>query len=88
VGSENVQNYYVNGKFVGTAVIQVTGVINQIGNVSTGSEQFASLDEVRIWSIVRTAEQIKQHYNQRLWGQEAALAAYYDFNSPVILNLI
>jgi hypothetical protein len=72
----------VNGKFVGTAVIQVTGVINQIGNVSTGSEQFASLDEVRIWTIVRTAEQIKQHYNQRLWGQEAALAAYYDFNSP------
>ena len=38
------------------------------------------MDEVRVWSVVRTASQISQNFNQPLTGTEAGLAAYYKFD--------
>jgi hypothetical protein len=39
-----------------------------------------TMDEVRVWNVVRTASQISQNFNQLLTGTEARLAAYYKFD--------
>jgi hypothetical protein len=38
------------------------------------------IDEVRLWTHARTAEQIQGYRNTELSGAEAGLAAYYQFN--------
>ena len=47
-----------------------------------GSSEFLSgtLDEVRIWSIARTAAEIRADMRRELTGGEAGLVAYYRFN--------
>ena len=51
-------------------------------NTSSSWSEFlnGSLDEVRIWSDVRTAEEITDNMYTELAGNEANLLAYYDFN--------
>ncbi len=39
-----------------------------------------SIDDVRIWNVARTAEEIKQHVNQPLSGTESNLVAYWKFD--------
>jgi hypothetical protein len=43
--------------------------------------QSAIIDEVRIWSGVRSAQEIGSNYNSCMTGQEPNLLAYYDFES-------
>jgi len=45
------------------------------------------LDEVRIWNVVRSQQEIHQYMNQPLLGTEPGLVAYYPMNNGVI-NLI
>ncbi|MDA9363964.1 gliding motility-associated C-terminal domain-containing protein [Flavobacteriaceae bacterium] len=39
-----------------------------------------SIDELRIWNVARTEEQIRANLNRSLTGNESGLIAYYDFN--------
>ena len=39
-----------------------------------------SIDELRIWNVARTEEQIRANMNRSLTGKESGLLAYYDFN--------
>ena len=41
------------------------------------------MDEMRLWSTARTAQQIQDHYSRALTGSETGLIAYYTFNSCV-----
>ncbi|KPA15190.1 protein containing Laminin G, subdomain 2, partial [Candidatus Magnetomorum sp. HK-1] len=41
-----------------------------------------SLDEIRIWEVERTIDEINQYKNKRLIGNENGLLAYYNFNEP------
>ena len=49
-----------------------------------------SLDEVRIWNVARTADQIAANMRKELSGNEAGLVGYWNFNDlsalPVILD--
>ncbi|MBU2650903.1 MAG: T9SS type A sorting domain-containing protein [Bacteroidetes bacterium] len=47
---------------------------------SAGETWTGGVDEVRIWSIARTAQQILDNYNTGLAGTESGLEAYYKFN--------
>ena len=38
------------------------------------------LSDVRIWSVARTDAEINANKNQRLFGNEAGLAAYWKLN--------
>jgi len=60
-----------------------SGVI-QIGSFN-GTTYFynGGIDDVRIWNIVRTAEQISGSRNCELQGTEAGLVAYYKFNQGI-----
>ncbi|MEL7222224.1 MAG: LamG-like jellyroll fold domain-containing protein [Bacteroidota bacterium] len=51
-----------------------------IGGVSTDTYFNGEIDEVRIWSIVRTAEEIAEAINCQISGQEEDIFAYWNFN--------
>ena len=53
----------------------------EIGRRSTGFQLFnGSIDEVRIWNVARTCDQINSVMNRELVGNETGLVAYYNFN--------
>jgi hypothetical protein len=41
------------------------------------------MDEVRIWNVARSIEQIQANMNKELLGTEAGLVAYYTFNQGI-----
>ena len=58
----------------------------EIQNFTIGSNPYnnyhwkGSLTEFRIWDIARTPEEIQQHMNSRLAGNETGLVGYYPLN--------
>lgn len=87
-GSGGQMLCYVNGEQVGG--LPLTG--NAIASSSnpfiigiapwdlTNFQTFGQIDEVRIWSVVRTQAEIKSTMHKQLQGLEPGLVAYYDFN--------
>ena len=82
---------YANGDLVG---VNTNGFIPsdltasneqlQIGSRSTTNQFFdGQIDDVRVWNSVRTAEQIRDNYDQQLTGSETNLQAYYRFDGDV-----
>lgn len=58
-----------------------------IGSYDDANNLFnGSIDEVRIWNVVRTEEQINGSKNCELQGDEAGLIAYYQFNEGLDAN--
>lgn len=85
--------FYENGQSIGTKTgtktsINTNAAIFGIGcyvnssSVKTGFYD-GLVDDVRIWSVVRTAAQIAGYYNQVLSGGETSLVAYYPFDGTV-----
>ena len=58
-----------------TIAVAIGENLDMPGRYYTGN-----LDEVRIWNITRTAEQINGSKNCELQGTETGLVAYYNFN--------
>lgn len=55
------------------------GTTSAIGAIAAGSAFFqGSIDEVRLWSDVRTTSEIQANMHKELVGNEANLLAYYD----------
>ncbi len=50
-------------------------------------QTFGEFDEVRIWNVARSAEEIAANMHIPLTGQEEGLVAYYDFNEENGSNL-
>ena len=85
-GSQDA-NFYVDGVFVETVVgtdltIASTANVLEIGSSSAGTGTFwqGQIDEVRIWNDVRTAAEISANQYTPLKGNEAGLAAYWNFD--------
>ncbi|MDO7136699.1 LamG-like jellyroll fold domain-containing protein [Algibacter lectus] len=78
---------YIDGIEIASTNIAMGNIGNSNFNVNIGRDPQdtnrgldASLDEVRIWNIARTAEQINGSKNCELQGTETGLVAYYNFN--------
>ena len=77
---------YVNGNLEGTT--PASGALNTnnqpviIGRnfLNTWNDWFGYVDDVRIWNVARTAEEIRDSMNRRLTGAEAGLAGYWKFD--------
>ena len=76
---------YVNGQFDG--VINTGSPIPNSFDLWIGSSPFGAdtnwrgaIDEVRIWAVARTQEQIQSSMNQYLCGNETGLRAYWSFD--------
>ena len=83
---------YVDGVLAGTTIgvndssFATTTNVMMIGNnqAGTGTERFTgSIDEVRIWNMARTIEQLNGSKSCELGGTESGLIAYYNFNQGI-----
>lgn len=60
-----------------------------IGSRDLGTERYDGLiDDVRIWSVVRTSNEIISNYNSELSGLENNLIAYYKFDNDTLTSVI
>lgn len=84
---------YVNGKKVGEKSMSYAYNLDGSDRLYLGSDfgsQYWSnikLDEVRIWSDVRTAAEIRENMCKNLTGNETGLVAYYNFDNTSGLTL-
>ncbi|MGB2088309.1 MAG: LamG-like jellyroll fold domain-containing protein, partial [Psychroflexus salarius] len=71
-----------NSNVIGTGNINNSNFPVSIGQNLQVLGRFyqGNIDEVRIWDVARTAEQIESSKNCELEGTEAGLVAYYKFN--------
>ena len=79
-------HYYCDGIDYGGYVAVNGAVANHTGNLVLGSmidHEFmfnGLMDEVRIWGVARTQQQIQDWMNYELFGDEPGLIAYWNFN--------
>lgn len=79
---------YINGKKVGSTVVSNNPISTNtdpliIGIASwdmSSFQSFGNIDEVRLWDVARTGDQIRETMFTELSGSETGLVAYYDFN--------
>jgi len=76
---------YVNGVLENTVAAaglhpQVTTNALSLGLTNGTQYVNGALDEVRIWNVARSCEEIRQLRNCELTGSEGGLVAYYKFN--------
>ncbi len=84
VHANGVTKIFVDGVMVGSANESLYD-INSLDRISAIGAQFdgrssnfdSIVDEVRVWSIVRTADQIQANMNRRLAGTEPGLIGYW-----------
>ena len=90
-GLAGTQTLYLDGGIAasGPGSVQLNGWISQIGTGYTNNWPAAPLgwypfsgqiDEVKIWSVARTVEQIQGDMTSTLSGSEPGLVAYYPFD--------
>lgn len=78
-------NFYINGSAVASTLNSSAGSSifdnNKTFEIGYYDQYFDGLiDEVRVWSDVRTATEISNNYQTTLNGNEANLVAYYMFD--------
>jgi len=88
---------YINGQQVAQVTTMqppnnVVRTKNYLGRSNWGSDAYANilLSDVRIWSVARTAEQIRAYMHQQLQGAEAGLRGYWpldELKERVVRNL-
>ncbi len=73
---------YKDGLQIGSANAP-GGSLSFVGTWASGFGNISGLiDEVRLWNVGRTADQIRSHMNQALFGDEPNLVAYWRFDEP------
>lgn len=84
-------NIYVNGQpqFVtGPHFIHSLHTNNQPFVIGSRAGTFdfldGKVDELRVWTIARTSEEIAANYNKELSGTEPGLVGYWKFNAELI----
>ena len=78
-----IAKLYVNGVLVKTATdkdIDIAGTGFGIGYNAGDTPFKGTIDEVRIWNVVRTDAEVASDMNACLAGNESGLYAYYTFN--------
>lgn len=90
--------FYIDGLIVDTLLTDSAITCDYESNFTIGKNEVLSrygfegmLDEIRLWNVARTPEQILSTYNVHLIGNENGLVSYFDFdeghdniiNSPV-----
>ncbi|HJZ69544.1 MAG TPA: LamG-like jellyroll fold domain-containing protein, partial [Blastocatellia bacterium] len=81
--------FFKNGALDATRTLTFPGPINQMDPVLIGADKSsgglrflqATVDDVRVWNVARTAGQIQASFNQELQGNETGLVAYWNFNA-------
>lgn len=83
--------FYRNGALIGTQVGSFTSISNNASRFAVGADFNSSaqnfydglMDDVRLWNDVRTQSELITNNDQKLFGTEANLVAYYEFENDV-----
>lgn len=82
-----LQSIYIDGILDSTRVAYSDTYVNSMLYIGSnlGNQEFFSgnIDDLRIWNVARTPEQILNSKNCELQGNEAGLVAYYKFNQGI-----
>lgn len=75
---------FVNGTLEGSSVSSNRGALDAPPTIAIGGAHLirnfiGEIDEVRLWSVVRSAEQIRTTLRQRLDGNDPGLVGYFRF---------
>jgi len=87
--SGGVGTIYVNGAFAGSASMptppqNVTRALNYIGKSNWGDPYLdGMLDEISIWNVALSQNQIQANMNTELNGNESGLVAYWNMNEGI-----
>jgi len=79
---------FVNGTMEASATVAQTASLTASASLTLGANTIdgryytCTMDEVRIWSVVRTQAEISANMHKRMQGNEANLAGYYRFDQP------
>jgi len=81
--SGGVTKLYIDGQLVNTAAASTNPPSTSADPLTIGYAGFhtyhrGQIDEVRLWNVLRTDQQILDNYNIGLNGDEAGLVAYYN----------
>jgi hypothetical protein len=86
--AQSVVQFYKNGTLdTSQTVTFPAGAVNQtdallIGKDTPGGRFLqADVDDIRVWNMARTAQQIQDNFRLELVGNETGLAAYWNFNA-------
>ena len=85
--------FYIDGTSIGTAVGTMTGIDDNATLMNLAADKDSAgdtqnffdgkMDEIRIWSDIRTAGEISVNRLRELAGTEANLSAYYTFDAII-----
>jgi hypothetical protein len=83
-----VGTFYINGSNAGGGTVNLSNAssVNEfIGSMDASGSYFlqGSLDELRIWNVARTQQEIIDNMDNPLTGSESGLVAYYDFDQGI-----
>jgi hypothetical protein len=84
--SDGVRKVYVNGSLINTAtgsssiVYDGTQILSLARYGWSGRHWKGQMDEVQIWDVALTQQQIQNYIKRRLNGNESGLVAYYRFD--------
>lgn len=77
------QRLFVNGQPAVTEPVNGPPLATPIRWIGRTDSRFhGMIDEVRVWSVARTVEQIQQGMTQRLTGSEPGLMGLWNFDDP------
>jgi signal transduction histidine kinase/DNA-binding response OmpR family regulator/ligand-binding sensor domain-containing protein len=83
---DKTPSVYLNGMLAGTGPRSQRTVHPSLWNWQTFTPQYGrfagAVDEVRIWDVALTAEQIRANVTTPLTGNEAGLAGWWNFDDP------
>ncbi len=87
-GSTKVGKMYINGAYYDRATgTNVASIQSGAGNFTIGADQTGStnfidawIEDIRVWSDVRTDQEMTDNYNCSLVGNEAGLVMYTQFD--------
>jgi hypothetical protein len=88
--NQGVVQFYRNGALNSTtpvafpigAVDQTDPILIGADKASGGSRFFqGNLDDIRVWNLARTSQQIQDNFKKELQGNETGLVAYWNFNA-------
>jgi hypothetical protein len=87
-GTAQSSQLYLNGRLVGAQTLVPTAQLNtdaiSIAKAAAGQAFRGSLDEIRIWNVARTSNQIINNYQRMLLGNETGLVGYYRLDNNAL----
>jgi len=77
------QSFYINGRLIGSRTSTVTTFTSIYigGDTSPTNYLSGSLDDLQLWGVARTQDEIRNTISVPATGNEADIALYYNFDS-------